>query len=57
MSRTDKLKNKAQEVAGEVKAKVGEQTGDQNLQAEGRKDQAAGSLKQAGEKVKDAFKR
>ena len=32
-------------------------TGDQSLEAEGRSDQAAGDLKQAGEKVKDAVKK
>jgi uncharacterized protein YjbJ (UPF0337 family) len=56
MSGIDKLKNKAQEVAGEGKESVGEATGDRDLQAEGQKDQAAGGLKQAGEKVKDVFK-
>ncbi|MGY1830059.1 CsbD family protein [Geodermatophilus sp. SYSU D01180] len=56
MSGIDKLQNKAQEVAGEGKERVGEATGDRDLQAEGAKDKAAGNLKQAGEKVKDAFK-
>ena len=34
----------------------GDATDDRDMQAEGKKDQAAGNLKQAGEKVKDAFK-
>ncbi|GAB3191440.1 CsbD family protein [Geodermatophilus arenarius] len=56
MSGIDKLQNKAQELAGEGKERVGEATGDRDLQAEGANDKAAGNLKQAGEKVKDVFK-
>ena len=56
MSGIDKLKNKAQEVSGQGKEQVGRATGDEQLEAEGNKDQAAGNLKQAGEKVKDVFK-
>jgi uncharacterized protein YjbJ (UPF0337 family) len=52
----DKLKNKAQELSGEGKEAVGDATDNRDLQAEGEKDQAAGNLKQAGEKVKDVFK-
>ena len=52
----DKAKNKAQEVSGEAKERVGDATGDRSMQAEGTKDKVAGNLKQAGEKVKDAFK-
>ena len=56
MSGMDKMKNKAQELAGEGKEAVGDATDNRDLQAEGEKDQAAGNLKQAGEKVKDVFK-
>ena len=56
MSGTDKLQNKAQELSGKGKEGLGEATDDRDLKAEGQKDQAAGSLKQAGEKVKDIFK-
>ena len=56
MSAIDKLKNKAQELSGEGKEHMGKATGDEQLEAEGRKDQAAGNIKQAGEKVKDVFK-
>jgi len=52
----DKAKNKAQELTGKGKEAAGEHNNDPDLAAEGRKDQAAGNLKQAGEKVKDAFK-
>jgi uncharacterized protein YjbJ (UPF0337 family) len=56
MSGIDKMKNKAEELSGKGKESVGEATGDRDLQAEGRTDQASGNLKQAGEKVKDVFK-
>jgi len=56
MSGIDKAKNKAEQVGGKVKEKVGDVTGDKGLQAEGKTDQAKGNLKDAGEKVKDAFK-
>ena len=56
MSSEDKLSNKVQEVAGRGKETLGAATHDRDLEAEGKKDQAAGNLKQAGEKIKDAFK-
>jgi uncharacterized protein YjbJ (UPF0337 family) len=56
MSGVDKLKNKAEELSGKGKESLGDATGDRDLQAEGERDQAKGNLKQAGEKVKDAFK-
>ena len=56
MGLDDKIKNKTQEMTGSAKEKVGDWTDDEQLQAEGKKDEAAGNLKQAGEKVKDAFK-
>jgi uncharacterized protein YjbJ (UPF0337 family) len=52
----DKAKNKAQEVKGQAKEGLGRATDDQELEAEGRTDQAKSDLKQAGEKVKDAFR-
>ena len=56
MSGIDKMKNKAQELSGQGKEAVGDATDDRDLQAEGKADQVSGNLKQAGEKVKDAFK-
>ncbi len=56
MGLEDKINNKAQETAGKVKEGLGKAKDDPDLEAEGRKDKAAGNLKQAGEKVKDAFK-
>lgn len=57
MSAVDKAKNKAEELAGKTKEKIGQATGDRDTEAEGRTDNAKGNLKQAGEKVKDAFKK
>ena len=56
MGTDDKIDNKAEELKGKVKEGVGDATDDRDLQAEGQADQAKGNLKQAGEKIKDAFK-
>ncbi len=56
MSAEDKLSNKAEELKGSAKEKVGDATGNEEMKAEGQGDQASGNLKQAGEKVKDVFK-
>jgi uncharacterized protein YjbJ (UPF0337 family) len=55
MSSVDKVKNKAQEAKGHVKEAAGKATNDRSLQAKGKRDKTSGNLKQAGEKVKDAF--
>jgi len=57
MSAEDKAKNTAETAKGKVKEGVGKATGDESLEVEGRGDQAKGDLKQAGEKVKDVFKK
>jgi len=56
MGTDDKIENKTEELTGQAKETVGEASGDRDLQAEGQADQTKGNLKQAGEKVKDAFK-
>jgi uncharacterized protein YjbJ (UPF0337 family) len=56
MGADDKLKNKTQELTGSAKERIGDWTDDESMQAEGKKDETIGNLKQAGEKVKDAFK-
>jgi uncharacterized protein YjbJ (UPF0337 family) len=56
MSAEDKLKNKIEDLGGRVKEAIGKATRDDNTRAEGQADQAKSSLKDAGEKVKDAFK-
>jgi uncharacterized protein YjbJ (UPF0337 family) len=56
MGTADKIENKTEELTGKAKETVGEASGDRDLQAEGQADQTKGNLKQAGEKVKDAFR-
>ncbi|MEV6558037.1 CsbD family protein [Nocardia sp. NPDC051756] len=56
MSTADKAKNKAEELAGQAKEKFGNATDDQDLKNEGKADQVKSNLKDAGEKVKDAFR-
>ena len=56
VSFADKARVKAQELRGRIKRNTGEVTGDRRLEAEGRADEVMGNLKQAGEKVKDAFR-
>ena len=56
MGLDDKIKNAAEEAGGKAKEGVGHHTGDEKLEAEGKGDQTAANLKQAGEKVKDVFK-
>jgi uncharacterized protein YjbJ (UPF0337 family) len=53
----DKAKNSAEAARGKAKDAVGRATGNKDLETEGKSDQLAGHLKQAGEKVKDAIKR
>ncbi len=57
MSATDKAKNKVEDLGGKAKEALGSLTGDARTRDEGRGDQAKSSLKDAGEKVKDAFKK
>jgi uncharacterized protein YjbJ (UPF0337 family) len=57
MSAENKAANKAKEVKGKVKKDAGKAVGNPRLEAEGRADQTEGNLRQAGEKVKDAFKK
>lgn len=56
MSATDKANNKLQDLGGKAKEGLGKVTGDRDTENEGEGDQAKSSLKDAGEKVKDAFK-
>jgi uncharacterized protein YjbJ (UPF0337 family) len=57
MGLDDKLGNAAENLGGKGKEATGEATGDAGLKAEGQADQGKADLKQAGEKVKDAFKK
>lgn len=55
MGLDDKISNAAQDVAGKAKEAFGNLTGNDEKKAEGQGDQTEANLKQAGEKVKDAF--
>jgi uncharacterized protein YjbJ (UPF0337 family) len=55
MGLDDKIRNEAQEARGNVKETAGKVTDDERLEAEGQADQVKANMKQAGEKVKDAF--
>ncbi len=56
MGLDDKISNKAEELKGSAKETTGKATDDEQLEAEGKGDQMGANLKQAGEKIKDAFK-
>ena len=52
----DKAQNAGEKAKGKAKEAAGSATGDEDMRDEGRGDQAKADVKQAGEKVKDAFK-
>ena len=56
MGLEDKIKNAAEDAKGQGKEAAGKATNDEQAQAEGQTDQSKADLKNAGEKVKDAFK-
>ena len=56
MGAGDKVSNKIDDAGGKAKETVGKVTGDKSTENEGKVDQAKSSLKDAGEKIKDAFK-
>jgi uncharacterized protein YjbJ (UPF0337 family) len=53
----DKTRNKAQQAKGKAKEVAGRAAGDRDLDAKGKADRKKGKAKQAGENVKDAFRR
>lgn len=55
MGAMDKLHNTKDKVTGEAKKKIGDATDNEQMQAEGKGRQMKGDIKQAGEKLKDAF--
>lgn len=57
MGLDDKMENAAEKIGGKAKEGAGKVTDDERLEAEGKADQSKADIKQAGEKVKDAFKR
>ena len=56
MGAVDKASNKIDDLGGKAKEGLGKLTGDKSTENEGKVDQAKSSLKDAGEKIKDAFK-
>ena len=57
MGLDDKMKNKADEAKGAAKKHLGKATDNEQMENEGKTEQGVSNLKQAGEKVKDAFKK
>ncbi|WP_167045623.1 CsbD family protein [Salinibacterium sp. ZJ454] len=57
MGLDDKAKNAAEKATGKMKEAVGDATDNPDMEAEGKADQTKANLKQAGENVKDAFKK
>jgi uncharacterized protein YjbJ (UPF0337 family) len=55
MGAQDKANNQMEDMKGKVKEGVGKATDDEELEAQGKRDQMKADVKQAGEKVKDAF--
>jgi uncharacterized protein YjbJ (UPF0337 family) len=56
MGANDKASNKIDDLGGKAKEGLGKVTGDKDTENEGKLDQAKSSVKDAAEKVKDAFK-
>ena len=56
MGAQDKASNKIDDLGGKAKEGLGKVTGDTDTENEGKLDQAKSSVKDAAEKVKDAFK-
>lgn len=56
MSILKKLRHKVQTAKGATKKSTGRVTGNRRLRTKGRNEKATGDVKQATDKVKDAFK-
>jgi uncharacterized protein YjbJ (UPF0337 family) len=57
MSLGDKIHNAAEKLHGKGKEAAGDATGNDRLKAEGKRHEVTADLKQAGEKIKGAFKK
>jgi uncharacterized protein YjbJ (UPF0337 family) len=55
MGFVEKAKNAAEDAIGQVKETVGDVTGNDDLKAEGKKDQGVSGAKKVGENIKDKF--
>lgn len=54
MGLDDKIGNKAEDLKGKTKETTGKATGNEQMEAEGKGDQASAAVKDGVEKVKDA---
>lgn len=57
MGKKEQVHNKVQGLKGDLQRAVGKATNDKKLTAEGQANHSSSKLKQASEKVKDAFKK
>ena len=55
MGIADKAKNAAEDAIGKAKEVVGDVTNNDELKAEGKKDQGVSGAKKVGENIKDKF--
>ncbi|VEG58213.1 CsbD-like protein [Mycolicibacterium aurum] len=55
MGIADKAKNAAEDAIGQAKEVIGNITGNDDLKAEGKKDQGVSGAKKVGENIKDKF--
>ena len=53
MGLSDKAKNKAEELTGKAKQRIGDATDNESLVAKGQAQETAANTKQAGEHLKD----
>lgn len=53
----DKIQNESEHLGGKAKEATGNATGNDQLRAEGQKDQVVADAKKVGENVKDAVKK
>ncbi|RZU32334.1 CsbD family protein [Blastococcus saxobsidens] len=56
MTDEKKIAHKIDELAGKGKETLGRATGNPDLEAQGRNEQARSNLQQAGDKIKDALR-
>jgi uncharacterized protein YjbJ (UPF0337 family) len=49
----DKVKDKAEQLIGEAKEKIGQITGNESLEDAGKRDQLSGEIKEAGHDLRD----
>lgn len=55
MGAMDDAKHNMEKAAGKAKEHIGDATGNENLEAEGKMDQVKADAKKVGDDIKDAF--